>query len=201
MMMRRLVGCSIVGLVTFLIAGCGGPRLSPLDESSVVVAFGDSLTSGVGAKGLQGYPPVLGEMLGCEVINAGVPGEVTAEGVRRLPGVLEDMGPDLVILCHGGNDMLGRKDDAETKSNLGSMIIACQAAGADVLLVAVPRPSLLLKPPRFYRELAKQYGIPLEEEVLHDVLSRPALKGDHVHPNDAGYALMAEAIAALIRDS
>ena len=139
--MRGLVGCSIVGLVAFLIAGCGGPRLSPLDESSVVVAFGDSLTSGVGAMGLAGYPPVLGEILACEVVNAGVPGEVTAEGhdARQLRGAASRR--DLAARCEraaGGQVCQVRRLSLDRVQALGRVADAALEAipgAADVLVV------------------------------------------------------------------
>ncbi len=198
-MIRRDLGVGLL-LCLVLLTGCAPSRIAPLDASSVILAFGDSLTFGIGAT-VGGYPALLADRLACEVINAGVPGEVTAEGRLRLPALLEEFSPSLVILCHGGNDMLGGQDGVATKDNLEAMILACQAAGADVVLISVPRPSLLLRPPRFYRDLSKKHHLPLEADVLHEILSSPSLKSDRIHPNDAGYVVMTEAIAALIGDS
>lgn len=74
------------------------------------------------------------------------------------------------------------------------MIETIQNTGAQVLLVAVPEPNILLSPPDLYQELAEQYQLNLETEVVADILSTPELKSDPIHPNAAGYRLMAETI-------
>lgn len=183
-----------------LCAGCGGPPgIGRLEASSVLVAFGDSLTSGVGAPKAESYPARLSEILGCRVVNAGKPGEETREGLARLPAVLRRHEPDLVVLCHGGNDMLRKRDPAVIRRNLRAMVSLAKQAGADVVLVAVPRPGLLLKVPPLYRQVAEEHEVPLESGALREILRTPSLKSDRIHPNAAGYRRMAEAIARLVR--
>jgi lysophospholipase L1-like esterase len=185
-----------------LCAGCGGhPSIRKLSASSVVVAYGDSLTSGIGAGAGESYPSVLSGMLACPVINAGVPGEDTAGGLRRLPGVLEKEQPQLVILCHGGNDMLNKLDQQVTIANLEAMISMVKGAGADIILVGVPKPGILLKKAPFYRELAAKHRIPFDPGSVSKILSSRALKSDYVHPNAAGYRRLAESLVKLIRES
>jgi len=185
-----------------LCAGCGShARIGRLSESSIVVAFGDSLTSGTGASRAESYPSVLSEMLGCQVINAGVPGEDTSAGLRRLPAVLEKHRPDLVLLCHGGNDMLRRQDRSITAANLTAMISMLRNAGADVILIGVPQPGLILRPPAIYEEIATRQNIPYDSDSVSAILSTPSLKSDQVHPNADGYRRLAESIRTLIRKS
>lgn len=190
---------SILLLTLALLCGCGGPQIKPLDAESVVLAFGDSLTSGIGAEQEEAYPAVLGRLLGCRVINAGIPGEITEEGLDRLPALLREHKPDLVILCHGGNDMLRRLDDASIERHLRAMIEASQSSGADIVLLGVPRPGIFLKSPPFYGELAKAFGLPYDGKTLPDILSSPGLKSDRIHPDADGYRQLAERVAALIR--
>lgn len=183
-----------------LLGGCGGDgRLPALSAGSVVLCFGDSLTAGVGAGEEESYPSVLATLLGCEVVNAGVPGEVSEEGLDRLAALLARHRPALVVLCHGGNDMLRRLDDAATARNIDAMIAQAREAGAGVILLGVPRPGIFLKAPAFYAEAAKASGAVYEGKIVPSVLSSGALKSDPIHPNAAGYRKMAERVAALVR--
>ncbi len=111
-------------LLSLSLTGCGqkGPALPRLSPSDVVVAFGDSLTHGTGATEDESYPAVLSKMIGHTVVSAGVPGEVTAQGIARLPAVIDEFKPRLVIVCLGGNDMLRKVADAGIKQNLRAMV-------------------------------------------------------------------------------
>ncbi|WP_245803910.1 arylesterase [Geothermobacter hydrogeniphilus] len=189
-------------LLLLLVAACDRqPQLRPLAADAVILAFGDSLTHGNGATEEQSYPAVLQRLLGRRVINAGVPGEISAEGLRRLPRVLEETQPQLIILIHGGNDFLRRLDRERTRQNLQAMIDLCRQAGSDVVLVGVPQPGLFLSPPAFYEELAETNRLPYLEETLSDILADRDLKSDTIHPNAAGYRKLAAALAELIRDT
>lgn len=188
-------------LLTGLLFGQGCDRTPPLPKLSgdaVVLAFGDSLTFGTGATAGESYPEVLQTLLGRRIINAGVPGEVSAEGLARLPGLLEANAPDLVILCHGGNDFLRRHPHGEVAANLRAMIELALSRGAAVVLVGVPQLGLTVQPPDFYPELAKEFALPYEGEILHDLLTDRELKSDTIHPNATGYRRMAEALQKLI---
>lgn len=186
-----------------LLAGCGGgtPKVAKLSASDVVLAFGDSLTYGTGAKPEESYPAVLEQLTGRTVVRAGVPGEQTAGGLQRLPGVLDEHRPKLVIVCLGGNDMLRKGSRQAIEANLREMLKAIKARGIDALLVGVPEPGLITSAPEFYEKLAKEFAIPYEGKVVTSVLYRPELKSDPIHPNADGYRKMAEAIAKLLRDA
>lgn len=187
----------ILFLIFFALLFCGcdsGPKITPLDQYSVVLAFGDSLTYGTGAPGGQSYPDVLGDFLGINVINAGVPGETTQGGVKRLPRMLAEHNPTLVILCEGGNDFLRRQNQDNTIRNLKEMIEMIRASGAELVLVGVPKLGFGLSVPEFYKTLANEYKIPYESEILVDLLGDRDMKSDEIHPNATGYRLMAEAI-------
>ena len=172
-----------------------------LGSEAVVLAFGDSLTYGNGAVG-QAYPMQLQTLIGHSVVNAGIPGEVSARGVRRLPKLLEMYQPSLVILCHGGNDILRRSSKENLKSNLVAMIELSRKSGAQVLLVGVPGFGLLgLSTVPLYEEVAEEQHVLYEGAVLEKIENDVSLKSDQIHPNALGYGLMAEAFARVLKES
>ena len=176
-------------------------KLPPLAGNAVILAFGDSLTYGTGAAPDESYPAILATLTGRAVVNAGVPGEVTAEGQARLAGVLKETQPALLILCLGGNDFLRRLDPAQVKVNLRTMIQIAREQGIAVVLIAVPTLGFGLQVPPLYEEIANEAGIPLEGKALAKILSDFALKSDQIHPNAAGYRQLAAALEKLLRRS
>lgn len=189
----------LIALATAACSGSGAdlPRLAPGD---VILAFGDSLTFGTGARPEESYPAVLSERTGMEVVNGGVPGEVSAKGLKRLPGVLDRVKPRLVILCLGGNDMLRRQDPVVTEDNLRQMVRMIRGRGAAVVMLGVPEPGLFLSTADVYERVASELDVPLEDDIIPDLLGDNRYKSDHIHPNAAGYARLAEAVEALLRD-
>jgi acyl-CoA thioesterase-1 len=190
-------------LALCLAAACGGAKhkLEKLDASAVVLAFGDSLTFGTGASPAESYPAVLERGIGRKVVNAGVPGETSARGLERLPEVLDEVKPRLLILCHGGNDFLQRLDEAAAAANVRAMIRMARAKGIGVVLLATPKPGLPPSIPAFYAEIAAAEGIPFEEAAIRSVLFDNRLKSDLVHPNSQGYAEIAAAVQKLLKKS
>jgi len=190
-------------LLAAALAGCSGsaPRLPRLPADAAVLAFGDSLTFGTGAQPETSYPAVLEKLIGRKVWSAGVPGEVSAAGLARLPAALNYYQPRLLILCHGGNDFLRKLGDAQAAENLRAMIRLARQNGIEVVLVAVPKPGLFPSPPDFYAEIAKEFGLPNEDAALKAILRDNELKSDIAHPNAKGYAKLAEAIATLLKKS
>ena len=199
-MMRRLL---LIVMMTAWVAGCGNkvPPVAKLASTDVVLAFGDSLTYGTGAKAEDSYPVVLGQLIGRTVVSSGVPGEVTARGLERLPEVLDEHKPRLVIVCLGGNDMLRRGTPADIEANLRKILMEIKSRGLDVMLIGVPTPTLIANPPEFYSKLAKEFAIPYQGEIITSVLYKSDLKSDPIHPNAAGYRKVAEAVAKLMRDA
>ena len=166
-----------------------------------MLAFGDSLTHGTGAKAEESYPAVLSQLVGRTVVRAGAPGEQSAGGLERLPGVLDEHRPRLVIVCLGGNDMLRKQPQDVIESNLRAMLREIRSRGMDAVLIGVPAPGLITSAPEFYDKLAKEFGIPYEGKIVTSVLYKPELKSDPIHPNADGYRRIAEAMAKLLRDA
>jgi acyl-CoA thioesterase I len=190
----------LFALCALALCACSkSPKLPMLDANAAVLAFGDSLTFGTGAAPNESYPAQLQKLISRKVIAAGVPGEVSADGLARLPLALDEHQPKLVILCHGGNDFLQKLGEDKTQNNIRAMVKLAQDKGIAVVLIATPKPGLIVKPPDFYKVIAKEFALPFDDEVLKNILTDNALKSDLVHPNASGYARMAETLAKLLK--
>lgn len=200
---RYWLGSLALVLALSVLAACGRevpalPRLGPDDK---VLAFGDSLTYGTGAAPQESYPEVLSRVIGRTVVASGVPGETTSGGLDRLEAVLDEHEPRILLLCLGGNDLLRKVGAATIESNLRKMVEIARGRGIGVVMIAVPEPALFGGTASFYRRIAEDFGLPLEDEVLNDVLKDNRLKSDPIHPNAEGYRRIAEAIADLLREA
>lgn len=195
---RRIL---VAGLWAALAAACSRKRRwAPVPAGATVVAFGDSVTFGTGAATGEDWPTLLAARTGWQIVNAGVPGDTAEAAVARLGPLLAAHRPALVIIELGGNDFLKRKPVAVVKASLQAIIGEVRSAGAQAVLVAVPELSLLGVVARrpsdapLYRELAAANDIALVEDVFAEVLGRPELCADAIHPNAAGYRVMADGI-------
>lgn len=199
-MWRCVPASMLLAAVALLVACAESPGTLPLlADDAVILAFGDSLTRGTGAGRNSAYPAVLAELSGRRVVNAGVPGEVSAAGLRRLPRLLDDTAPGLLILCHGGNDMLRKQDLTRARRNLEAMVAMARERDIPVLLLGVPKPGIWLSTAPFYIEVAEHTGTPILADTIAEILGDGDLKSDPVHPNAAGYRQLAEAIHAYLQ--
>jgi acyl-CoA thioesterase I len=200
---RRLRVLATVALLLVLAAGCGDSqrKISRLPSDAVVLAFGDSLTYGTGAQAQESYPAQLEQLIGRTVVRAGVPGEVTAQALDRLPAALDEHSPRLLLLCIGGNDFLRRLGQAQAAENVRSMVKLARSRGIEVMLIATPEPGLRVVPPAFYGAIAKEFSLLYEEGVIGEVLTTSGLKADTVHPNAKGYRVIAERLAERLKQS
>lgn len=188
-----------------LAVACGQQKEAPLPAGTRVLALGDSLTAAHGVTPDEAWPALLATKTGWLVINAGVSGDTSAGALQRLPALLDEHRPQLVLVTLGGNDMLRRLPQGQTTANLGQMLARIKAHGGRAVLLATPQPSLAgavfnnLSAPDFYRQVARDHQVPLIEDAIPDVLSDPRLKGDQIHPNPAGHALLSTKILEALR--
>ena len=191
---------ALLWVAALALGGCGdAPILARLAPDAVVLAFGDSITFGTGAAEAESYPAQLERLIGRKVVRAGVPGEVSAQALARLPAALEEHQPRLLVLCIGGNDFLRNLGQAQVAANVRAMIRLVKDKGADVVLLGTPEKGLLVTPPKFYAEIAQEFRIPYEGQVVGEILRSAELKSDPIHPNARGYRLIAERVAELLR--
>lgn len=176
-----------------LLAACG-PDVPNLDSpGKTIVVLGDSIASGVGSGRGESYPDLLAARLGTEeVVNAGVSGNTTADGLARLDEVLAE-DPWLVIVELGGNDFLRRVPPEQTEQTLRQILDRLIAARVVPVLVEldVPFGGRYLE---IYDRLGDEYQVPVVEDTLGEILRDPALKSDTIHPNAAGQKVLAEAV-------
>jgi lysophospholipase L1-like esterase len=198
--MRALHIAVIADVLLFV--GCGErPKLERLPGDAVVLAFGDSLTFGTGANEDESYPAQLEKLIGRRVVRAGVPGEVTAQALARLPAALDEHTPRLLLLCIGGNDFLRRLGNQQAERNVRDMVKLAKSRGIAVMLIGTPEPGFTVSPPAFYAGIAKEFRLPYEEGVIGQVLKDTSLKADPIHPNSRGYRLIAERLAEQLKQS
>ena len=199
-LLRQHAFACLLALALLATAGCGKqPRLQPLAQDAVVLAFGDSLTYGTGADERDSYPAQLALLIGRTVARAGVPGEISGDGLKRLPEALDEHQPRLLILCHGGNDFLRRLSRQQVAANVRAMIRLAKERGVEVVLIGTPEPGLAVSAPEFYAEIARELRVPYEDGVIGQILRDSALKSDPIHPNARGYRLIAERLAGLLK--
>ena len=203
---RRLLGASLVA--TFGLAACGRkpPRAQAVPPGATVLALGDSLTSGVGATADTAYPAELARLTGWKVVNGGVSGDTSAQALARLPGLLQQHQPALVIVSIGGNDFLRRQSAATARANILRICSEAKGSGAQVLLVAVPELSLMAAAGRLsdhplYEEIAEKLKIPLHAKGWSSVLAQERLRSDPIHANAAGYAEFAQQLVGTLRQT
>ena len=200
----------LVMLVSVAAAGCNedGPT-APGGDSRVIVAFGDSLTSGPGLRPDETYPALLqkriaGEHQDYRMVNAGVTGDTSGDALMRFDAALVP-GTEIVILAIGGNDGLRKVPVATVERNISTMIERAQARGVDVLLCQMEAPPLgglsyTLEFHRIFTRLAERYNVPLVPFFLLGILGNDELDlNDTLHPNAAGHKVIADAIWPYLR--
>lgn len=193
MLKYLLIILAIIGLIFFFKKET--PEVIKLNPTDKILAFGDSITYGYGESENESYPYLLSQSTNTQVINAGINGDTSQDGLQRLPALLEDNSIKLILLCFGGNDILQNLPLGELKNNLKKMIQLAKAKNVDVILISVPKVSDLgLSSMNLYSTVAEEENIELMDDLLVHILSRSSLKNDYIHPNAKGYRYMADQI-------
>jgi len=189
------------------------PPAPPQAETSnrlKVVVLGDSLSAGLGLAQAQSYPALLQEKLAAagydwEVVNAGVSGDTSAAGLQRLDWALDQGRVKILVLELGANDGLRGLPVAEMKKNLAAIIERAQQKRVAVLLTGMEAPpnfgpEYTVSFRQVYRDLARQYDVPLVPFLLDKVAGMPNLnQGDGIHPNVEGARIVADTVWSALR--
>ena len=195
-----------IALLSVAVAGgCGEDSpTSPSQRVRVIVALGDSLTSGPGLRPEETFPALLQQRITREghnyrVVNAGVTGDTTSEALARFDAAVVPE-TEILILAIGGNDGLRRVPVATVERNIATMIERAQARGIDVLLCQMEAPPLgglayTIEFHRVYTRLAERYKVPLVPFFLIGIIGNEELDlDDTLHPNAAGHRVIADTI-------
>jgi len=161
-------------------------------RSQTIICFGDSLTSGTGAGKEMDYPSQLSKMIGKSVINAGLPGDTTAGAMQRLERDVLIKAPDIVLITLGGNDLKNGVAKERAFENLRIIVESIQNTGAKVILGGLKIPIRDRGFGRAYQKLADDTGAILIPNMLEGIMGNRNLMSDPIHPNDAGYKIIAE---------
>jgi lysophospholipase L1-like esterase len=200
--MKRVFWVLLLTVATFAAWWAWGraPRLvNAPPPPGPIIAFGDSLTAGEGAPPDQAYPARLAAIVGRPVLNAGHSGDTVEQAAARLDADVLAKRPAMAIVLLGGNDYLQRKNLDESFVGLEAIIWQIQARGAMVVLVGLEGFIPFDGSEGRYKALARRTGALFVPNVLGGILGDPKLMSDQIHPNAAGYQLMAERVAQAIR--
>ena len=196
---RSLILFGII-LLLFLALFAFGPRRNITNYPSNgtdIIAYGDSLIEGVGSTAGGGFVSILSNKIGRPIINLGHKGDTTYEGLERIR-VVDNYNPKVVILLLGGNDYLKKISKDETEINLAKLIKSFQSKGAIVVLLGVRGGLIQDNFKSMYKRLSKQYGTAYVDDVLSGLIWNTNYMSDAVHPNDAGYALIAQKVYPIL---
>ena len=160
-------------------------------KGETIVCFGDSITFGYGAKPGEDYPTALASLVRAPVINAGIDGDTSTEALQRFKSDALDRDPFLLIIEFGGNDFLRKVPLETTVSNIRQMVEQAQAKGIMVALVDISAGLFLKEYRQIYKKLALEKGTIFVPSVLDKIVTNPSMKSDFLHPNGAGYQLIA----------
>jgi lysophospholipase L1-like esterase len=157
-----------------------------------IICFGDSLTAGTGADPEKDYPSQLGQMIGRVPINAGVPGDTTASALTRLDADVLSQSPRIVLITLGGNDLKNKVQREVFSRNLKTIIELIQEQGALVIVGGIDIPFWGRGFGDAYEQICRETGAILIPNIFKGILGKTKLMSDPIHPNNAGYTIMAK---------
>ncbi|MCM8796279.1 MAG: GDSL-type esterase/lipase family protein [Candidatus Omnitrophica bacterium] len=183
-----------------LMPACAKREVKNINSTGkIIICFGDSITFGYGVERGEDYPSLLANLLGEEVINAGVDGDTTADALTRIESAVLEKNPRLVIVEFGGNDFLKKIPMEETVSNMKKIITLIQDRGA-MAAIADTSAGIFLKSYRAeFSKIAKKSGVIFIPSILEGILTNPSLKSDFLHPNDKGYKMIARKVYLAVK--
>jgi len=176
----------------FTLTGCAKREIKNVgSKGKNIICFGDSITFGYGVNPGEDYPTGLRKLISMPVINAGVDGDTSAQGLARIKKDVLDKDPYIVLVEFTGNDFIKEMPVDTTIANVREIIRQIQAQGAIVAIVDISAGFFLREYRLKLSNLAEETGSIFVSEVLSGILTNPSMKSDFMHPNVAGYKIIA----------
>lgn len=203
--MRKYIVIGVAAIVVLSIAVWALSRCKVCDATNyppsgqTIVAFGDSLVEGVGSERGGGFVSILSDRLGIPITNLGVSGNTTAQGLQRIGEVIE-LDPDITIVVLGGNDVIKKVPQTETFANLEEIVTQLHEQGSIVIIVGVRTGIFSKRYDDSYEQLSKRNGAIYLEDALKGLFGKSEYMADPIHPNDTGYARLADRFEPLVRE-
>lgn len=196
---KVLLALAVLGIGFSVFRACRSPAYVnfPPAARGEWIAFGDSLTAGFGASEGNDYPTLLSARLSVPIQNLGVPGETTQGGLNRVNQVAERE-PRVVLLCFGGNDGLQSIPKEQMVANLAAIIDRLHQAGSFVVLIGVHSASIRDSNEKYFEDLADAKKVLYVPDILEGVLGHANLMSDYIHPNEAGYKVIATRLEGIL---
>lgn len=186
-------------ILLIALSGCVQREIANLDSAGEnILCFGDSITFGYGAGPNGDYPAALSKMLDIPVVNLGIDGDTSVEGLKRLKSDVLDRKPLLVIIEFGGNDFLRKISLEETVKSVEEMVRQVVMRKAMVAIADVGTGMIMGDYSREFKRLSKKYRTIFIPALLNGIITNPSLKSDFLHPNADGYKLIAQRIHRVI---
>lgn len=186
-------------IVISILASCTKDIANRHSTGKNIICFGDSITSGYGARGGEDYPSVLAKLLLTPVINAGVNGNTSRQALERIEEDVLAKNPKLVIVEFGANDFFKKIPKEETRINLEKIVSLIQERGGMVAVVGVRLGLLADEYNDVFSSVAKERKAIYVPNVLKDIFTDPDKKSDEIHPNAKGYEIIARRIYKKIK--
>jgi acyl-CoA thioesterase-1 len=188
---------ALLGVTAYLCTRPGDVANYP-SSGTTVIAFGDSLVQGVGSTPGNDFVSKASSRTGIPIINSGVSGNTTAQALARLDADVLSKDPKIVLVLLGGNDYLKRVPKEETFANLRTIVSRIQAKGAVVIILGVRAGLITDNYEDGYAEVADEYHAAYVPNVLEGLITDNRYMSDAIHPNDNGYAKIAERVAPVL---
>lgn len=183
--------------VYFLFVGKTDKVTNFPSKGTNVVVFGDSLVEGVGATTKGGFVELLSKKTNAPMVNLGVSGNTTLDGLKRVEEIFEH-DPKVVILLLGGNDYLKKISKEETSKNLEKIIDKIHEKGAVVLLLGVRGGFLKDNFKDLFEELVKKKKVAYVPDVLDGIIFERSFMSDGIHPNEKGYEIISKKVSTIL---